>query len=44
MEQGPPNKRRIKYWEEVRRHYDQKQIGFFVCQVLAKRKIEIPLR
>lgn len=44
QEQGPPGKRRLKYWEDTIRHYDQKQVGFFVCQVLAKRKIAIPLR
>ena len=39
-----PCKIRRKYWSDVRRHYDQKRIGFFVCQVLAKKKISIPLR
>ena len=44
LETPNPCKWRKKYWRDVQRHYDQKQAGFFVCQVLAKRKISIPLR
>lgn len=44
MERPAPGKCKAKYWEDTKRHYDQKQVGFFVCQVLAKRKIAIPLR
>ena len=44
LQSPPPGKVRAKYWEDVKRHYDQRQAGFFVCQVLAKRKIAIPLR
>lgn len=40
----PPGKRKFKYWEDVVRHYEQRKAGFFVCQVLAKKKIAIPLR
>jgi hypothetical protein len=44
LEQGPAGKRRNKYWEDTIRYYDQRRVGFFVCQVLAKKKISIPLR
>lgn len=44
LEVLPPGKGRNKYWEDVIRYYDQRRVGFFVCHVLAKRKIAIPLR
>jgi|JI81AbrownRNA_FD_contig_21_3891927_length_208_multi_2_in_0_out_0_1 hypothetical protein len=44
LEQPNPGKQRIKYWEDVKRYSDQRKVGFFVCSVLAKRKISIPLR
>lgn len=44
LAQYSPCKLRRKYWSDVKRHYDQKQVGFFVSQVLARKKIAIPLR
>ena len=35
---------RKKYWTDTIRHYDQKRMSFFVTNVLANRKISVPLR
>lgn len=44
LERGSPCKQNIRYWEDTIRYYDQRRVGFFVTQVLAKRKMSIPLR
>ena len=35
---------RKKYWTDTIRHYDQKRMSFYVTNVLANRKISVPLR
>ena len=41
MHPGEENKR---YWVDTIRHYNQKKMSFFVTNVLATRKVSVPLR
>lgn len=33
-----------KYWKDTIRHYDQKKVSFFVTNILATKKISVPIR
>ena len=39
-----PSKFRTKYREDTIRHYDQRQAGFFINNILSQKKLSIPLR
>ncbi len=41
MHKGEENK---KYWKDTIRHYDQKKVSFFVTNILATKKISVPIR
>lgn len=41
MHKGEENK---KYWRDTIRHHDQKKISFFVTNILATKRVSVPIR